>query len=101
MFKLYYVCIYLHISHEQQAIELQQRIDEKEKHWKHNSNDWKEREHWDEYRRCYNDVINRSTVPWHIIPVDRRWYRDYLMSKTIVETLEKLPLEYPELEVED
>lgn len=89
---------FLHLSYEQQAIELQQRIDEKEKNWKHNANDWKEREHWDEYMRCYEDVINRSTTPWHIVPVDSRWYRDYQVSKTIAETLAKLPMSWPSIE---
>ncbi|RMG83955.1 MAG: polyphosphate kinase [Bacteroidetes bacterium] len=88
---------FLHISKEQQEIELRQRIDEPDKNWKHNPNDWKEREFWDEYMRCYEDVLNRSTIPWHIIPVDERWYRDYLVAKTIAETLEKLPLEWPSL----
>lgn len=89
---------YLHLSRDQQAIELQERIDELEKNWKHNDNDWKEREHWDEYMRCYEDVINRSNIPWHIAPVDERWYRDYVVAKTIVEKLETLPLEFPPLE---
>lgn len=90
---------YLHISYEQQAIELQQRIDEREKNWKHNPNDWKEREHWDEYMRCYEDVINRcNVVPWTIVPVDKRWYRNYIVAKTIVKKLESLKMEYPPLE---
>lgn len=88
---------FLHISYDQQQIELQQRIDDREKHWKHNLNDWKEREHWKEYMRCYEDVINRSNIPWHIVPVDSRWYRDYIVSKTIVEAMEALDLDFPEL----
>lgn len=86
---------YLHLSYEQQAIELQERIDEREKNWKHNDSDWKEREHWDEYMRCYEDVINRSTIPWTIVPVDKRWYRNYVVVKTIVEQLESLQMEFP------
>ncbi len=89
---------FLHISKKQQEIELQQRIDEREKNWKHNPGDWKEREHWEEYMRCYEDVLNQSKTPWHIVPVDERWYRDYLVSKTIMETLERLNMEYPEIE---
>jgi len=85
----------LHLSYDQQEIELQQRIDEHDKHWKHNGNDWKEREHWDKYQEAYQEVVDRSVVPWHIIPVDKRWYRDYLVSKTMVETLEGLDLAYP------
>ena len=90
---------YLHLSYDQQAIELQERIDVREKNWKHNANDWKEREHWDEYMRCYEDVINRcNEVPWTIVPVDKRWYRNYIVAKTIVEKLESLNMEYPGLE---
>ncbi len=88
---------YLHISKAQQEKELRERLEEKDKHWKHNPNDWKEREHWDEYMRCYEDVINRSAIPWHIVPVDERWYRDYFIAKTMVEELEKLNLSYPPL----
>jgi PPK2 family polyphosphate:nucleotide phosphotransferase len=88
---------YLHISYDQQKLELQERIDEKDKHWKHNSNDWKERERWDEYMFAYEDVFNRSEVPWHIVPVDQRWYRDYVISKAVLEALESLPLDYPPL----
>ncbi len=88
---------YLHISYEQQKIELQERIDEHDKHWKHNRNDWREREHWEEYMKAYEDVFNRSEIPWHIVPVDQRWYRDYVIAKTVLEALEELPLEYPPL----
>ena len=89
---------YLHLSYDQQAIELQERIHEREKNFKHNANDWKEREHWDEYMRCYEDVLNQSLVPWTITPVDERWYRDYIVAKTIVEGMEALNMQYPSLE---
>ena len=48
--------------------------------------------------RCYEDVLNQSTIPWTVVPVDQRWYRDYLIAKTLVETLEKLHMEYPPLQ---
>jgi len=89
---------YLHISKEQQVIELQQRKDDPQKFWKHNESDWREREFWSEYMRCYEDAINRcNAIPWIITPVDQRWYRDYIIAKTLVESLEKLDLFYPEL----
>lgn len=91
---------YLHLSKDQQVIELQQRIDEPKKNWKHNDGDWKEREHWEEYRRCYEDVINRSTTPWHIIPMDERWYGQYMVAKKVVATLKSLKMEFPPLETE-
>ncbi len=89
---------YLHISREKQQEELQERLDEEDKHWKHNPRDWEEAKHWDEYMRCYEEAINQSTIPWHIVPVDKRWYRDYCIAKVTVEALEKLPMELPVLE---
>ncbi|MBR9921623.1 MAG: polyphosphate kinase [Bacteroidetes bacterium] len=91
---------FLNISKDQQEEELQQRIDEHDKHYKHNDSDWKEREHWDKYMDCYEYVLNESDIPWTVVPVDSRWYRDYIISKTMVERLEELELEYPPLETE-
>jgi len=92
---------YLHLSHDQQALELQERIDEREKQWKHNDGDWEEREHWDKYRFCYEEVINRcNVVPWSIIPVDKRWYRSYLIAQKVIETMESWNMEYPPIETE-
>ncbi|MCB0521043.1 MAG: polyphosphate kinase [Lewinellaceae bacterium] len=86
---------YLHISYDQQEKELKERIDEPDKHWKHNDGDWKERESWDEYMRCYEYAINESKIPWTVVPVDERWYRDYIISKKVCEALEAMNLEYP------
>ena len=88
---------FLHISYEQQGKELREREREREKQWKHNPNDWKERERWSDYMRCYEDVINNSVVPWTIVPVDKRWYRDYVIARTMVEKLSSLGMEYPGL----
>ncbi len=92
---------YLHLSKDQQKIELQQRIDERDKNWKHNDGDWKERALWEEYMRCYQDVLNRCTTPWHVIPMDERWYGRYLVAKKTVETLKSFQMEFPPLEVEE
>ena len=91
---------YLHISKKEQEKQLRERIDEPEKHWKHNDGDWKERKHWDRYMECYEDAINRSTIPWHIIPVDERWYRDYVMAKIVVETMEDFNMVRPAIKTE-
>lgn len=88
---------YLHLSYDQQKEELQERIDEREKNYKHNPGDWEERKLWDKYMTAYEDVLNRSDIPWIITPVDSRWYRDYIVSKTICEALEKLNMQWPEL----
>ncbi len=86
---------YLHLSKDEQKIQLTQRIEDPTKNWKHNENDWKERELWDKYMTAYEYVLEHSALPWHIIPVDKRWYRDYLVSKALAEKLESLNLQYP------
>lgn len=91
------VKFYLHISKDEQEKQLRQRMEDPEKFWKHNPGDWKEREHWDKYMECYEYAINNSSIPWHICPVDDRWYRDYFIAKTMVEQLEKLDMKMPPL----
>ena len=89
---------YLHISRAKQKEELQERIDEPDKHWKHNPKDWEEAKLWDKYMKCYEDVLNKSSIPWHIIPVDKRWYRDYCIARIVKENMEKLNMKLPVLE---
>ena len=88
---------FLHISKEEQEIQLQQRKDDPEKFWKHNPGDWKEREYWDQYMGAYEYALNNASIPWEICPVDQRWYRDYFIAKSIVARLESLNMQYPEL----
>ncbi|MBL7827981.1 MAG: polyphosphate kinase [Saprospiraceae bacterium] len=87
---------YMHISEEEQGIQLQQRLDDPAKFWKHNDGDWEERKLWNKYIDAYEYAINESTTPWHICPVDNRWYRDYFIAKTIVDKLETLNMKLPQ-----
>ncbi len=92
---------FLSLSYDQQKVELTERIDEREKNFKYNPGDWAERKHWDKYMTCYEDILNKcNIVPWTVVPVDARWYRDYVMLKTIVEKLETLKMKYPKAVIE-
>ena len=91
---------YMDLSKERQLEKLTERIEVPRKQFKHNDGDWEEREHWDKYRAAYENVINKSTIPWVIAPVDQRWYRNYFIAKKVLETLESMNLEYPELQTE-
>lgn len=89
---------YLHISPEKQKEKLQERIDIPEKNWKHNPGDWEEREHWTRYMECYSDAINRcNVIPWDIVPVDQRWYRNYIIAQKVLDTMKGMAFEYPKL----
>lgn len=87
----------LHTSYEEQEEQLRERIDEPDKHYKHNPGDWEERKHWDAYMDAYQDVVDRSELPWTIVPTDKRWYRSYAIAKAVRDRLEALDLRWPPL----
>ncbi|MBX3096091.1 MAG: hypothetical protein KF812_04450 [Fimbriimonadaceae bacterium] len=82
---------FLHISKEEQEERLLEREQEVEKAWKLSVGDWKERERWDDYQSAYEAVIQQCSpknAPWSVVPADQKWYRDYVVVKSIVEALE-------------
>ncbi|HLW03861.1 MAG TPA: PPK2 family polyphosphate kinase [Ktedonobacterales bacterium] len=84
---------FLHISKDEQERRLLEREQDIEKAWKLSVGDWKEREHWDDYVKAYEEALGRcstSYAPWHIVPADKKWYRNYVISQAIVERLEPL-----------
>lgn len=92
---------FLHISHETQRERLQARLDDPSKHWKFNLGDLDERKLWDDYQRAYESVLTECSTkhsPWHIIPSDRKWYRNLVVSELLKKTLEDLHPQYPEPE---
>jgi len=89
---------FLHISKEEQKQRFQDRLADPKKNWKFSLGDVKEREYWDDYMRAYEDVFSRCSTPWapwYIVPADRKWYRDLVIARTIVEALEKLDMHFP------
>ena len=89
---------YLHLSQVEQHKRLQERIDDPTKHWKHNSKDFEESKLWDKYMEMYGEVFsNCNEVPWHIIPADQNWYKEHVVAKMLVDTLEDLRMQYPRL----
>lgn len=90
--------VYLHISPEEQADRLRQRLDDPTKHWKLRRADLEARDRWDDYRAAYTEAIERTTTdeaPWYVVPADRKWYRNWVISTILVETLERLDPQYP------
>lgn len=89
---------YLHIDLAEQKQRLQARLDEPNKHWKFNVGDLKERAVWADYMKAYEDAIAKTSTevaPWFIVPANKKWYRDWVISKTLVDTLKGLKMSYP------
>lgn len=93
---------YLHISVEEQQERLNERMENPAKHWKYNKKDFEEAKLRDKYLQMYEDIFeNCNAIPWIIVPADQNWYKEYLITKTLVDTLEGLNMEYPKLKEED
>lgn len=92
---------FLHISKDEQKERLQARLDDPSKHWKFSVGDLEERKLWDEYQAAYEDAISRTSTkeaPWFVIPANRKWYRNLVISEIVIETLKGLNMAYPEAE---
>lgn len=90
---------FLHIRKEEQAERLQSRLENPHKNWKFESADLEMRKKWPQFQRAYEDALNccsTSWAPWHIVPADRKWYRDYVIARTVVTAMEKLKLKWPQ-----
>lgn len=89
---------FLHISKDEQKKRLQSRLDNFSKHWKFNPDDLKDRARWDEFQKAYGDVIEKTSkphAPWYIIPADRKWYRNLVIARIMVDTLKGLDMRFP------
>jgi len=93
------VKFFLHISPEEQGRRLQERLERPDKRWKIQASDIADRERWDDYRAAYTDALERTstdTAPWHVIPADRKWYRNWAVSHVLLHTLRTMDPRYPE-----
>ena len=92
------VKFFLHISKDEQKRRLQARLEDKEKLWKFNPGDLKERDRWDDYQEAYEDALNECSTkhaPWYVVPADHKWFRNWLVSDVLVRTLKGLKMKYP------
>lgn len=88
----------LHISKGEQKKRLQERLKDSSKNWKFSPDDLAERKYWARYMRAYDKMLNATHTrhsPWHVVPADNKWYRNLMISQTIVETLKPLPMSFP------
>ena len=89
---------YLHISQEEQAERLQERLTNPQKQWKYNKKDFEEAGLRDEYRRMYEDCFEHcNAVPWNIVPADQNWYKEYVIATAVRDALSKMDMRYPVL----
>jgi PPK2 family polyphosphate:nucleotide phosphotransferase len=89
---------YLHIDQDEQKQRLQARLDDPAKHWKFALGDLGTRKKWPQYMEAYTDVFEKTSTghaPWYIVPANRKWYRNLVISRIIIDALEALQVTYP------
>jgi PPK2 family polyphosphate:nucleotide phosphotransferase len=90
---------YLHISEEEQQKRFEERLINPEKRWKYKASDLADAKLWPAYREALEDIFEKcaKAAPWHIVPADQNWYRDFIIATKVVEELEALKMEYPQI----
>lgn len=93
--------IFLNISKDEQAERLRARLDQPEKNWKFRSRDLDDRELWDQFHVAYREAIEETSThcaPWYVVPANRKWYRNVVVSSILIDTLESMDPRYPDPE---
>ena len=89
---------FLNISKGEQKERMQARLADKQKNWKFNTGDLATRAKWDDYMAAYEDLIGKCSTeaaPWYVVPADKKWFRNWVISDTIVRVLKGLNMMYP------
>jgi PPK2 family polyphosphate:nucleotide phosphotransferase len=90
----------LNISKDEQRERLQARLDDPEKNWKFNASDLEDRKLWDDFQKAYEVVLDRCSTehaPWRVVPSDRKWQRNAIISSVVRKTLEDMAPKYPKV----
>jgi PPK2 family polyphosphate:nucleotide phosphotransferase len=93
------VKLFLHLSRDEQRARLEARLTDPTKRWKFKTSDLEARARWDEWEAAFEEAIARTSTehaPWHVVPADRKWYRDWAVASIMVGVLEGLGLTWPE-----
>ncbi|MFD4328343.1 PPK2 family polyphosphate kinase [Nocardioides sp. NPDC058538] len=88
----------LHISPKEQKKRLLARLEDRTKHWKYSPGDIDERRLWSSYQEAYEIALERTNTeyaPWYLVPSDKKWYRNLAIGELLLETLDRLDLDWP------
>jgi len=94
---------FLNISKDEQLSRLKSRLDDSTRNWKFSNSDVRERAFWSRYARVFESTLSATSTkcaPWYVIPSDRKWIRNLVVSEILMQTLESLNLKWPRLNVD-
>jgi PPK2 family polyphosphate:nucleotide phosphotransferase len=92
---------FLNISKGEQKRRFLRRLEDPDRNWKFSASDAKERAHWDDYMKAYEDTIRHTATPhapWYVVPADNKWFTRLVVAAAIIDTLQDLNLHYPKVD---
>lgn len=98
------VKFFFNVSKDEQKKRLLKRMKDPEKNWEFSFNDVKERQHWDGYQEIFEDLLNKTSTefaPWYILPADNEEFSRYIITEVMIELLEKINPQFPEISGEE
>jgi PPK2 family polyphosphate:nucleotide phosphotransferase len=94
--KILKICLL--ISYDEQRRRLLDRLRDPDKNWKFKETDIDERAFWDDYQSAYSIAITQCSTewaPWYVVPANDKDYRNWAVSRLLIETLEDMNPQYP------
>ncbi|KIL51003.1 PPK2 family polyphosphate kinase [Jeotgalibacillus campisalis] len=98
------VKFFFNMSKEEQKKRLLERMKDPEKNWEFSFRDVEERQHWDSYQEIFEDMLNHTSTeaaPWYILPADDEWYSRSIITEAMIQCLEKIDPQFPEISQEN
>ena len=98
------VKFFFNVSKAEQKERLLKRMKDPSKNWEFSFNDVKERQHWDGYQQIFEDLLNKTSTeyaPWYVLPADDEEFSRYIITEVMIEMLEKIDPEFPEISGEE
>ena len=92
------VKVFLHVSKDEQKKRLEERLSQPDKRWKYNPSDLDTRAQWHDYQVAYAEALSQTSTdiaPWYVIPADHKWYRNWAISRILIQTLADMDPQYP------
>ncbi len=89
---------FLYIDRDEQRDRFQARYDDPTKRWKFRVGDLEERARWDDYIAAFDEALSRCSTawaPWHVIPANRKWFRNLAVAEILADALDALNPRYP------
>jgi len=97
------VKICLHISYDEQRRRLIERLRDPDKNWKFKETDVDERAFWDDYQSAYSIALTQCSTdwaPWYVVPANDKDYRNWAVSRLLIDLLEEMNPQYPHPKLE-